>query len=232
MKLNFLSKVVMGAAAALLFSSCELSDDTANQEPLVPEAAYGIIANTSPSSGDLYFFADNNQIDNSAFNFGDARGYYTFFLGERTLSVENADGTVLATKDVTLTNAQYFSAFAVNTFTNLELVTFNDSLQYPAANRVRVRFINLAPDAASVDVNSTTQNFATGLAFKSATEFTEVEGGNYSFTFTDTATGDALNTAEPIYLQSGRIYTIYTKGFVTPPAGSNETFDVDVMRNL
>ncbi|MES2488020.1 MAG: DUF4397 domain-containing protein [Bacteroidota bacterium] len=231
MKLKFISRLMLCMGAAIAFTSCDIDDDNNNYNPPADTAAYGVIVNASPNSGDLYFFADANQVNNTGLSYTGANGYYNFFPGNRLLSVKNTAGTTVATDSITLTAGQYFSAFAVNTFDNIELVTYTDSLQYPAANKAYLRFINLSPDADSINVSSLTATFATGLAFKQATDFIEVPSGTYDFTFADTASGDSLFTDTAVNLYAGHIYTIYSKGFVTPTTGSNDTFSTELLRN-
>jgi len=231
MKFKFISKLALGLGLAISLASCSIDDDGDNYYPVTPTAAFGVVANASPNSGDLFFFADSNQVNNTGLSYTGANGYYNFFTGDRVLSVKNAGGTTLATDTISLAAGQYFSTFAVNTFDNLELVTFNDSLEYPAANHAYVRFINLSPDADSVDVAGITQNFATNLAFKASTAFIEVQSGTYDFTFKDSESGETLFTDSAVNLYSGHIYTIYTKGLVTPATGSNDTFSTEMLTN-
>lgn len=229
MKLKFFARMMMMAATALTLFSCSIDDDNYADVPQ-NSVAYGIIANVSPSSGDLYFFADSNQVNNSALAYGTAAGYYNFYTGNRVLSLKNAAGTVLDTVSVSLNAGDVFSAFAVNTYDNIELVTYNDSLVQPETGHARVRFINLSPDAGSIDISGLTQSFATGVDFKEATDFISVQSGTYDITFKNSA-GETLyiSTAEEFY--SGGIYTIYTKGYATPPAASNDTFSTKKLRN-
>lgn len=228
MKFTIVRSLFLGLAAVLA-SSCAIDDD-ANYDGQ-DNVAYGIVANASPNSGDLYFFADTNQVGNSALNYSDARGYFPFFTGDRTLSLKDESGQVIATAEITLAVGNFFSAFAVNTFDNLELVTYEDALVKPVAGVAHVRFINLSPDADAIDIDgNTSQSIATGLAFKQATQFISVPAGNYDFNFSLTANGSSLFT-QNVQLNPGRIYTIYTKGFVTPPTGSNDTFSGEVLRN-
>ncbi|KGO87233.1 hypothetical protein Q765_06075 [Flavobacterium rivuli WB 3.3-2 = DSM 21788] len=229
MKTTFLKKLLLCVVTIGALSSCSLDSENDYVSYPQPEAAYGIIANASPASGDLFFFADANKINDNALTFATAAGYYNFTLGNRILAVKNASGTTLATKAVTLTRGQSFTAFAVNTFNNIEIVTYRDSLTSATASKAYVRFINLSPDAAPINITGTTQTFATGLAFKQATPFIEVSGGNYDFTYKATATQDTLAQDRSVALRAGKIYTIYTKGFTTPPTGSNDTFSTKVI---
>ena len=230
MKTTFFKRLLLGLGMVAALSSCSLDDDSNNNYD-TPNAALGLIANASPNSGDLYFFADTNQVNTAALNYTNAKGYYPFYTGNRVLTVKDGAGKVLATSNVSLALGEYFSAFAVNTFNSIELVTYQDALQYPSSGHARVRFINLSPDAAPIDIKSGTQNFATALAFKGTTDFTEVPAGSYDISFTNSATSAALFTDTAVQFERGGIYTIYTKGFVTPAAGSNDTFSAEKMRN-
>ena len=229
MKFTLISRIMLCAATAFALTSCSIDDEPDHVE--YPDAAYGVVANASPNSGDLYFYADANQVNNSALNFGTAMGYYNFFTGDRVLSIKNAAGATVASDTISLQANDFFTAFAVNTYDNIELVTYRDSLEYPASGRALVRFINLSPDAAPITINSPSQTFVTGLEFKEATDFISVPGGTYDFSFTNTATGEAIYTEDDAEVLSGHIYTIYTKGFVVPPVGSNDTFTSVEIRN-
>jgi hypothetical protein len=231
MKFNVL-KLALSLGAVALMSSCSLDDDNSNYTQPLENVAYGIITNASPNSGSLFFSADENRVNNTALNYTDAEGYYRFRLGDRVLSLKDQAGTVLDTAHVTLAAGDYFSAFAVNTFNNIELVTYKDSLEYPEQNRALVRFINLSPDSGAINVTGLTQTFATDLSFKEATEFISVPTGSYELRYADTQSGAALHTDTGVEFIAGRIYTIYTKGYVAPPTGSNDIFSTERLRNL
>lgn len=231
MKFKIFTKLALCLSAVLLLSSCSDDDNNYYYNNPNPNAAYGIIANASPDSGDLYFFANANQINNAALNYGSANGYYDFYTGDRTLTIKNNAGDSLATANITLVPGQYFSAFAVNTFNNIELVTYNDALDYPEAGHALVRFINLSPDADAVTITGLTQTFATGLSFKAATDFISVQSGSYDINYALSATDVALYSDTAVEFKPGGVYTIYTKGYVTPPTGSNDTFSTKKMRN-
>ncbi|MFL9845377.1 DUF4397 domain-containing protein [Flavobacterium rhizosphaerae] len=235
MTLRFLTRLALGLTVLFTATSCITDDDLDYTGPDPYEnVAFGAIVNASPSSGDIFFFADENQVYNGALRYGQSAGYYNFFTGDRNLSIINAVGDTLATNDITLEAGDYFSAFAVNTFDNIELVTYRDSLQYPANGKAMVRFINLSPDAPALNIatQDNTVNFATGLTFKAATSFMPVMAGTYTVTFSDSTTDEEIYTESAVEILEGRNYTIYTKGFVTPPANSNDTFSTDKLRNL
>ena len=229
MKIKFVSRMMLCAAAAIAMTSCSIDDEP--DYVTYPDVAYGIVANASPNSGDLYFYADGNKVNNSALNYGTAMGYYNFYTGDRQLSIKNAAGATIVSDSIALQPNEFFTAFAVNTFDDIELVTYHDSLVYPASGHALVRFINLSPDAAPISVSTPSDTLTTGLEFKEATDFISVPGALYDFTFKDTATGEVIYTANDVEVFEGRIYTIYTKGFVTPATGSNDTFTAERIRN-
>ncbi|WP_116789663.1 DUF4397 domain-containing protein [Flavobacterium psychrotrophum] len=229
MKLNFISKMMLGTAAAITMLSCNIDDDSTYYTP-DNNIAFSIIANASPSSGDLYFYADANRINATPSVYGTAEGYFRLYTGKRVLSLKDATGTLLDSTTVNLKAGDVFSAFAVNTYNNVELVTYNDTLQQPEAGQALVRFINLSPDAGAVDISGLNQTFATGVDFKEATNYVSVKSGTYDITFKN-STGAVLYTAKAEDFYSGSIYTIYTKGFATPPTGSNDTFSTKKLRN-
>ncbi|RYG25284.1 MAG: DUF4397 domain-containing protein, partial [Chitinophagaceae bacterium] len=196
-----------------------------------PQVAYGVIANASPDSGNLFFFADNNQVNQSGLSYTRAEGYYSFFPGNRVLKLKNEAGVELASDTISVAAGQAFSVFAVNRFEEIELVTYPDTLDYPAQNKARVRFINLTSDAPEVTVTQNTTVLA-NLSFKESSGFMDVETGAATvFTFSNDSDSETPYTLTAANLSPGHIYTIYTKGYVSPAAGSNDTFSTQTIRN-
>jgi hypothetical protein len=224
MKITFFTRLALSLSLALSLTSCIDDDNLPTPNPTPNDAAQGMIVNASPNSGDLYFFVDNNPINNVALTYTNNSPYLNYKAGTRVFTVKNATGNVLATKSVTPEVNNYFSVFAVNAFSNLELIAYKDVLVYPAPNNARVRFINLSPDAAPIDIKSTTKTYATSLSFKSTTEYAEIPAGTYIFNFVNHDTQKTIYTNPGIQFTNGGVYTVYTKGYVTPPTGSNETF--------
>lgn len=214
-----------------LFSltSCENEDNyyyTYN-----PNSAFGIIANASPSSGDLFFYADNNAINNSGLNYTDANGYNNFYTGNRVLTLKNSNGNAITSTNINLHQGDFFSVFAVNTFDKIELISYNDKLKLPSsANKSMIRFINLSPDAPAINILNNSTFLGTNLPFKTASDFIELESGSKQIIINSSTTGNQLlNTS--IELKQGRIYTFYTKGFINPPPSSNDNFSLEKIQN-
>jgi len=227
MKSSFIWKMFLGIASLLVISSCTVDDEGYYY---YDTAAHGIIGNASPNSGDLFFFADGNQVNSNAINFGSALGYYNFFEGNRVISIKNSSGDVLATTDIALSVGEYFTVFAANTADNIELAVYQDTLIAPVSGKARVRFINLSPDAGGIDVFDNSIEVASDLIFKEASGFVDLPSGVYDFAFKRTGEEATIYTKN-VQLNPGRIYTIYTKGFQTPVSGSNDAFSAEAIYN-
>lgn len=211
---------------SLALLSCSDDDDNCYYYETRDEA-YGILANVSPNSGDLYFHADENQINSNPVNYGNTFGFYNFYTGSRLFSLLNNVGDILATQEVLLEDNQIFGAFAVNTFDQIELFVNIEANVNPNSSHAVVRFINLSPDSSPITISSGTSIVAENLAFKEVSDFVEFNDGNFDFTFSDASTGQVLFIDTDVDLYPNRIYTIYTKGFVMPPSGSNDTFSTE-----
>lgn len=196
-----------------------------------PNTAFGIITNASPSSGDLFFYADNNAINKSGLNYTDTNGYNNFYTGNRVITLKNSSGNGIASTNINLHQGDFFSVFAVNTFDKIELISFNDKLKLPSsANKSMIRFINLSPDAPAINILNNSTLLSTNLPFKTASDFIELESGSKQIIINSSSTGNQLlNTS--IELKQGRIYTVYTKGFINPPLSSNDNFSLEKIQN-
>lgn len=228
MKKLFFPKLTMIIIVLMTIFSCSDDEDTHFIEV---ENSYGLIANVSPNSGDLYFFADGNKINSSALNYPNVQGYYRFYEGSRKFSVQDSKGNVLATSEREVKDGDIFSLFAVNTFDQLELISFEDHLVAPGFYNAGIRLINLSPDAPSINLYLNGNLITSNIPFKIASPFTNVEDNVYDVEIQDSQTGAILYKQSSVTFYPNRIYTLYTKGFVNLPSGSNDQFSLEIIRN-
>lgn len=223
MKTN-LKIVLLLIATTFYLLSCEVEQNDYYYN--YPESAFGIIANASPSSGDLFFYADDNRINNSGLNYSQYLGYRQFYTGDRNFTLRNSNGIILASTNIQLSYGDYFSVFAVNNFNEIELVSYTDNLSRPSSNKAKVRFINLSPDMPAIEIFNGINLLQSNLNFKDASNFVEIESGEQQIIIKTSNTGtEVLNTN--IDFKPGIIYTIYTKGYDIPPSNSNDTFSIE-----
>ena len=172
-------------------------------------------------------------MNTQALTFRNNTGYLEVNSGRRNIKV-NASGTstTVINADLDLVEGRNYSVFAANTLSSIEAVVLEDNLTAPAAGKAHVRVVHLSPDAPAVNigVQGLATNLFTNLAFKSGTAFTPVDAGTYTLEV-KLASNNAVVLTVPATLTAGKIYTVFARGFVTPPAGNTNSLGVSVITN-
>ncbi|MNJ97145.1 hypothetical protein D3C87_148870 [compost metagenome] len=168
----------------------------------------------------LDFYVDQTRVNGKSFKFNSKIDYKNLFPGNRALSIaKRGSNKALASERFNLVSGELYSIFVldtVNTNTKKFLLT-QDDLSAPAADKAKVRFINLSSDAPalSLRVNGKDVDLFTGKAFYEYTSFTSVDPGtSVTFNIND-ATGATKTTLPNVKIESGKIYTVYAKGIST-----------------
>jgi hypothetical protein len=109
-----------------------------------------------------------------------------------------------------------YSVFAVNSVSNIEPLLIEDDLTAPAQGKAHVRFIHLSPDAPAVDITLTDGTIVFGnRAFKDFTAFTPLDAGTYDLQVRVAGTTTVALDLPGITVESGKIYTVFAKGFLS-----------------
>ncbi|WP_229802138.1 DUF4397 domain-containing protein [Pontibacter akesuensis] len=215
----------------MFFTSCEDDDDDLD---LQEEQANVMVVHASPDAPGVDLYVDDAKVNSSALNYPNNTGYLEVEEGDRNFKVTAAGaglGNPVIDADVMLDADKNYTVFAAGRLANIEPVVLEDNLAAPAAGKAHVRFVHLAPDAPNVDV--VVQGGPTlfsDLQFKEATAFTPVDAGSYTLEVQPVGTDNAAVTAT-VMLQSGKIYTIFAKGLLSPPAGNNNALGAEVIVN-
>lgn len=226
-KIFNLNNIFLAALSSLiLFSSCSKDEDE-------PGTAKVLVTHASPNAPGVDLLVDNNKVNTQALTFPNNTGYLEVNSGRRNIKV-NASGTstTVINADLDLVEGRNYSVFAANTLTSIEAVVLEDNLTAPAAGKAHVRVVHLSPDAPAVNigVQGLATNLFTNLAFKSGTAFTPVDAGTYTLEV-KLASNNAVILTVPATLAAGKIYTVFARGFVTPPAGNTNSLGVSVITN-
>lgn len=226
-KIFNLNNIFLAALSSLiLFSSCSKDEDE-------PGTAKVLVTHASPNAPGVDLLVDNNKVNTQALTFPNNTGYLEVNSGRRNIKV-NASGTstTVINADLDLVEGRNYSVFAANTLTSIEAVVLEDNLTAPAAGKAHVRVVHLSPDAPAVNigVQGLATNLFTNLAFKSGTAFTPVDAGTYTLEV-KLASNNAVVLTVPATLTAGKIYTVFARGFVTPPAGNTNSLGVSVIMN-
>jgi hypothetical protein len=204
-KLSFLMVIT------LVLSSCLKNDN----DYVAPKYSALSIYNASPST--LPFDARiNNGSAIGPFNFGMRTTQYLLLNSGKNKVQLYKKSTVDSIKStiVDLAVDKYYSLFVIDETPNPGFLLLNDSLSTPKTGMAHVRFINLSPDAGSLNLLGNDSTFFTDKAYKAYSKFNEVKGDKtYNFKITNNAqTVAELNN---VSLVKGKIYTIWAKGIST-----------------
>ncbi len=203
-------------AAALVLSlglaSCSKMDN--NYEPIQVSGLNVIQASPTLELLDLY--VDNDRANSTNFEFGSKIGYLSAISGSTAFNVtKRGSGTSLKNLQFTLKPRLGYSLFIANTLANIELLMLEDNLENPATGKAKIRFVNLSPDggALSLNVNGVATDLVTNKAFKEYSNFEVIDAAeNVTFNIKNSTTSAIETSITGFKVESGKIYTIYSKG--------------------
>lgn len=201
-------------AVAVVFAAC--SKDKYEAQPV--SGLY--IINAFPAPDSLDFYIGQTRVNNyGPLKFNSKMGYLSLLPGNWSLTItKRKSNKALATERFNFSPDVGYSIFildTINTNTKKYLLT-QDDLSAPAADKAKVRFINLSKDAPalSLGISGKDADLFTNKAFYEYTTFTAVDPGE-SVTFNIKAGTDVKATVPNVKIEKGKIYTIYAKGIST-----------------
>lgn len=223
--------LMLVALPAMLFTSCDDDDDDVD---LPVAEANVMVVHASPDAPGVDLYVDNTKVNNAALTYPNNTGYLDVEEGTRNFKVTAAGagvGSPVINADVDLEAGSSYTVFAADRLSNIAPVVLEDDLASPASGMAHVRFVHLSPDAPAVDVVvQGGANLFSDIEFKEATAFMPVDAGSYTVEVQPVDSDDAVVTAT-LNLEAGKIYTVFARGFVTPPAGNTNTLGAEVIMN-
>lgn len=211
-------KAIFKAFIAVLTVSVVFVACSKDRQEVVQVAGLSMI-NAFAAPDSLDFYVDQTRVNDKAFKFNSKIDYKNLYPGNRALSIaKRGSNRALASERFNLVSGVGYSIFVLdtlNTNTKKYLLT-QDDLSAPAADKAKVRFINLSKDAPalSLRINGKDADLFTDKAFYEYTSFTSVDPGA-SVTFDIKAGTEVKTTLPNVKIESGKIYTIYAKGIST-----------------
>ncbi len=247
---NQVCAVILLCAGVLILNGCNKTDyldvEAANRPPLTAKISF---VNARPVNQGINFFMYTNQVTSSPVLMNKATPYVDAQFGLVQINIAASGSTSYLASRVFGGSADFTSGGGPNgpvagyhhtvfalkakasNFTIDSLMLFYDDLSAPAPGNAKLRFVNIAPGSAPVDVlfNGTiiSTNTAYGAAagavlsgpglnaysigpFKSVPKGT----GNLEIRFSGNGTPLKLNSAEwdNLSLQEGKIYTLFLTG--------------------
>ncbi|MEE6186908.1 DUF4397 domain-containing protein [Niabella digestorum] len=214
-KINSIS-ITLLASAVLVMASCNKDDD----HYYLPEAAAVGVVHASAGLPALDVALDNNRLGVNYFNYTDRVDYFRAYTGNRVFKVYHASApssSPIFTKNLTFEAGKYYSVFITDTAANMDAVVLRDSTRAAGKDSVRLRFANMSPDAPGLDlyVKGNNTPIATNITYKTASQFFSYpSAGNVIFEVRRNGQTALLATLDPINLYKGRIYTVWTGGYI------------------
>lgn len=219
-----IAAVAFALFTAISFSACK-DDDPVQGKVLVVHA--------SPDAPGVDLLVDDAKVNTAALTFPNNTGYLDVDAGERNFKV-NAAGTSISVinADAEIDPNTNYSLFAINRLSSIEALLVVDDLTTPASGKAHVRFIHLSPDAPAVDVTLTNGTIVFGnTSFKSGTAFAPLDAGTYNLQARVAGTSTVALEIPNVTLAAGKIYTVFARGFLAPPAGNTNPLGVTIIAN-
>ncbi|PVY43954.1 DUF4397 domain-containing protein [Pontibacter virosus] len=221
--------MMLAVLPAMVLTSCDDDDD----DMTAIENANVLVVHASPDAPGVDLLVDNEKVNTAALTFPNNTGYLEVPAGRRNIKV-NAAGTntSVINADLDLERNMNYSVFAINTLSNIEPLVLMDDLTAPASGNAHVRFVHLSPDAPAVDVAVTGGPVLfSNSEFKEASTFAPVAAGSYNLEVRLAGTETVVLAVPNVQLASGRIYTVFARGFVTPPADNTNSLGAEIIIN-
>eukprot|EP01037_Dinobryon_pediforme_P000864 gene864-869_t len=157
---------------------------------------------------------------------------YTLFNEIAGIPDKNGSNQAAAKSVFDLKPKTAYSIYITDIPSKVNLLLTEDDLSRPATGKAKIRFINLSPDAGSLDLSilgDTTAIF-TKTSFKSNTAFLQVNPSTaIGFAISD-STKTSLATSPKYRLEQGKIYTVIAKGLKSA-ADTTTKLAVGMIRN-
>lgn len=227
-----LRRIALFAIGLLPFSLSSCLDKD-NEVPEPQPVSFVSFYHGAPDAPGIDIRLNDQKINKEAFPYKSYSNYITLSPGSKRIKFNPVNSEVsYVDTALTFREDKAYSLFFVDKLNQVDILVLQDSLVAPASGKARVRFLNLSPDASSVDLVSTGTSSATwfgDVSFKENIEFQDVTSGLYSFQVKSTGTGEVLLPVSNIDLSANRIYTFVFRGFKTPPAGNTNGLDFQIL---
>jgi len=211
--LSRLLAITAFSVSTLAFNSCKKTEEVAVQATVLS------VVNTSPTLGTYNVYLNDTKINPAALPFGGRTAYAQYTAGDFSIKVTTANAVDnLLSKTITLADQTAYSYYLIGKTPNLDGLLVTDDLSTYSADKAFVRFINLSPDAPTLDlfVKDATTSLIADKAYKAVSGFVAVDPAVYNYDIKEKTTGTVkASVSTGAALVAGKYYTIIARGLVT-----------------
>jgi hypothetical protein len=232
---NCLFLCVAIAGTAMFFIGCK-DLDPVNPAATPTARIMTVFTSPSPTSPDTVDVLIDNIVYGTGLRYPTnlAITYTPVPAGTHELRIRGArSASTLAIATFQVIAGTSASLFIVDSLSRASLLTTVDSLATPVAGKAKIRFAHLSPNAPTYDLAIAGRGVISGLdnrAFKQVSNFALVDTGRgltLQLLQAGTSARDTVRTA--FQLASGRIYTVFARGF--KGATTNRSLQIEVVTN-
>jgi uncharacterized protein DUF4397 len=209
---QLLKRTAFFSGLTLILASCHKDDHRSNSTGVADLT----VVHASPGMAAYDVALNGRRLNASPFAYGNYYNYGLVPAGNAEFKISLSGTSLVATKDVfSLKPSSAYSLYIADLPSKVSLLLTKDDLSFPAMGKAKLRFVNLNPDAGSLNLTilgDTTKLFAK-VPFKSTTDFMQVEPSTgIGFALTDSTGSDILAASSKYRIDEGRIYTVVAKG--------------------
>lgn len=109
-----------------------------------------------------------------------------------------------------------YTLLITDSFPNMDYVIVEDDVARPTdSGKVRVKFVNLIPDAGAIDFYRQSLKVFENVPYKGVTEYTDIFAGNFYYFIKLAGTNTQINitAGNRINPVAGRVYTFFARGW-------------------
>lgn len=200
--------------SVVTFSACKVKNEEA------PVVSYLRFINASPTLGTYNIYVGDKRVNSMAIPFGGTVSFSQFSVGNQVIKYTTASAIEsVLTKQITLAQDKIYSLYLIDKGEKMDALLITDDASATSTTKAFVKFINLSPDAPALSLDVVDgANLFTGKAYKTGTDFVQIDPKTYNFNIKDTATGAIKTTLNDLTFAAGRYYTVISRGMLTPGA--------------
>jgi len=193
----------------MLLSSCLKDHNTY----IAPPTTALLMASADAPAENLYLNAD--RVNAQPLNYEDYIGYFNAYTGKRQVILYNSTTSAQIVADSIHLNPNIvYTLFLANTYTHPDLILLTDSVPIPAIGKAAIRFVNVSPDAGTVDLaTGSTTVLINGQPYKGASSFIPVTGDSlYNFSFRVHGSSTVIASLNSVRIHNNSVYTVWLRG--------------------
>jgi len=220
MKEKNMKKIILNVFSVLTvlvaFTACSKDDNDNNSS-----TSKLMVVHASPNAPNVDVRVNNNvALTNVAYP---ANSSYTTVNSGATNVKVSPTGTTnyVIDANVNLDANKNYSIFAIDSVSKIKAAVVSDDLTAPASGKAHVRFFHFSANAPAVDIAVTggpvlfsNRMFNDQSTNASFANFTPLNAGTYNLEVRAAGTNTVVLSLPNIPLTSGKIYTIFAKGFL------------------